>query len=302
MRFRFEQEDVTIHASQIRQLFGFPESSTRLHSLCYGTSDPLRRPHGGVAPGTAHIAALFRLPFSDGSRCSPADFTTAAKFLYQLMRRMLLPRMGYREAATHIQLWLLGALVSHSEFDVVDFLICEIEDTVLDGLRARRQLPYAHYLCHIFAQLIRPPQFQGTLEASRLHFGSYRPTPKDPVPAPDPLADTQAEDTTFHQFETQGATVQDDDDDDDFGVPPPPPPPMPPRIHDHEAGSSSGAAPPAIDPALAAILQTLSSRLTWQWSSSRCPRECSRCFRRFRTGRILYSSNFSRTRLRTGHS
>ena len=38
--------------------------------------------------------------------------------------------MGYREAATHIQLWLLGALVSHSEFDVVDFLICEIEDTV----------------------------------------------------------------------------------------------------------------------------------------------------------------------------
>jgi hypothetical protein len=65
--------------------------------------------------------------------------------------------MGYREAATHIQLWLLGALVSHSEFDVVDFLIFEIEDTVLDGLRARRQLPYAHYLCHIFAQLIRPP-------------------------------------------------------------------------------------------------------------------------------------------------
>jgi hypothetical protein len=29
----------------------------------------------------------------------------------------------------------------------------------MDGMRARRQLPYAHYLCHIFAQLIRPPQF-----------------------------------------------------------------------------------------------------------------------------------------------
>jgi hypothetical protein len=109
MRFHFEREDVTIHASQIRQLFGFPESSTRLHSLCYGTSDPPRRPHGEVAPGTTQIAALFRPPFSDGSRCSPADFTIAAKFLYQLMRRTLLPRMGYREAATHIQLWLLGA-------------------------------------------------------------------------------------------------------------------------------------------------------------------------------------------------
>ncbi len=113
MRFRFEREDVTITASQIRQLFGFPDSTTRLHSLCYGTSDPPRRPHGGVAPGTAHVAALFRPPFTDGSRRSPADFTTAAKYLYELIRRTLLPRMGYREATTHIQLWLLGALVSH---------------------------------------------------------------------------------------------------------------------------------------------------------------------------------------------
>jgi hypothetical protein len=63
MRFCFEREDVTILASQIRQLFGFPESSTRLHSLCYGTSDPPRRPHGGVAPVIAHIVALFRSPF-----------------------------------------------------------------------------------------------------------------------------------------------------------------------------------------------------------------------------------------------
>jgi hypothetical protein len=261
MRFRFEREDVTIHANQIRQVFGFNELSTRLHIMCYGTSDPPRRPHGGVASGTTHVVALFRPPFSDGSQRSPADFTTVARFLYQLMRRTLLPWMGYREAATHIQLWLLGALVSHSEFDVVDFHICEIEDIVLDGLRAHRQLPYAHYLCHIFAQLIRPPQFQGTLEASRLIFGSYRPAPEDPVPAPAPVIDTQADDTTFHQFETQDAAFHDDDgddDDDDFGVPPLPP--MPPRTHDHVAGSSSGAAPaapPAIDPALAAILQTL---------------------------------------------
>jgi hypothetical protein len=260
MRFRFEREDVTITASQIRQLFGFHESSTRLHSLCYGTSDPPRRPHGGVAPGTAHVAALFRPPFSDGSRRSPADFTTAAKYLFELIRRTLLPRMGYREATTHIQLWLLGALVSHSEFDVVDFLICEIEDTVLDGIRVRRQLPYAHYLCHIFAQLIRPPQFQGTLEASCLVFGSYRPAPEAPVPASAPVFDSQAEDAALHQFEAQDAAV--DDDDDDFGIPPPPPPPMPPLSHDHEAGSSSAtpAAPPAIDPALASILQTLTQQ------------------------------------------
>jgi hypothetical protein len=91
MRFRFEREDVTIHASQNRQLFGFSESSTRLHSLCYGTSDPPRRLDDGVAPATAHITALFRPPFTDGSRRSLADFTLAAKYLYQLMRRTLLP-------------------------------------------------------------------------------------------------------------------------------------------------------------------------------------------------------------------
>jgi hypothetical protein len=175
------------------------------------------------------------------------------------MRQTLLPRMGYRDATTHIQVWLLGALISHLEFDVVDFLICEIEDTVLDGLRARRQLPYAHYLCYIFLRLIRPPQFQGTLEASCLLFGSYRPTPEDPVSVPDPVPDSQAKDAVFHQFETQGTSVPDDDDD-DFGISPPPP--VPPRSHDHEAGSSSAApaAPPAVDPALAMILQSLSQQ------------------------------------------
>ena len=36
------------------------------------------------------------------------------------------------------------------------------------------------------------------------------------MPTPNLVIDTQAEDTTFHQFETQGTTVPDDDD--DFGV------------------------------------------------------------------------------------
>jgi hypothetical protein len=44
-----------------------------------------------------------------------------------------------------------------------------------------------------------------------------------------------------------------------FGVPPPL---LLPRSHDHEARSSSAvpAAPPAVDPALAAILQTLTQQ------------------------------------------
>jgi hypothetical protein len=72
------------------------------------------------------------------------------------------------------------------------------------------------------------------------------------------VLDIQAEDETFHQFETQGTVANVDDD--DFGIPPPPP--VPPRSHDHEAWSSSAApaAPPTIDPALATILQSLTQQ------------------------------------------
>jgi hypothetical protein len=121
-------------------------------------------------------------------------------------------------------------LISHSEFDVVDFLICEIEDTVLDGLRARCQLLYTHYLCHIFAHLIQPPQFQATLEASSLRFGFYRPTPKETTLAlVDPLApDLRVEEEAIRQFEDEGAIVDtSSDDDEDLGIPPPHPMPPP---------------------------------------------------------------------------
>jgi hypothetical protein len=53
----------------------------------------------------------------------------------------------------------------------------------------------------------------------------------------------------------------------------------------------------------------LSSRLTWQPSRparqqpiSSYPRGCSRCFRPYRTGRILFSNSFFRIGLRVGRS
>jgi hypothetical protein len=78
----------------------------------------------------------------------------------------------------------------------------------------------------------------------------------------DLVPDIQAKDEAFRQFKTQGTAVADDAAaaDDDFGIPPSPP--IPPRSHDHEAGSSSVApvSPPTIDPALAAILQSLTQQ------------------------------------------
>jgi hypothetical protein len=72
---------------------------------------------------------------------------------------------------------------------------------------------------------------------------------------PDPVSNIRAKDEAFRQFEAQGVLV-DSSSHDDEGLGIPPVPPVPPRSHDHEAGSSSAAlaAPPAIDPALAAIL------------------------------------------------
>jgi hypothetical protein len=60
------------------------------------------------------------------------------------MRRTLLPRMGYREGLTHIQLWLLNALMQQTVFDIWDLLLSEMEDMIAEGFRGHRQLPYAH--------------------------------------------------------------------------------------------------------------------------------------------------------------
>jgi hypothetical protein len=78
---------------------------------------------------------------------------------------------------------------------------------------------------------------------------------------PDPISDVRAEDETFRQFETQGV-VADTSSDDDEGLGILPSPHKPPRSHDHEAGRSNSApiAPPAIDPALAMILQSLTQQ------------------------------------------
>lgn len=94
------------------------------------------------------MAAIYRLPFNEGSKQSLHDMAPRASVLEAATRRTLLPHVGFHEALTNLQQWLLGPLVSHTVFDVVNFLLCEIKDTVLDG--CRRQLLYAHYLSHIF--------------------------------------------------------------------------------------------------------------------------------------------------------
>jgi len=57
-------------------------------------------------------------PFGEGSRRNPSDLTHTARMIEAIMRRTLLPRMGYRVGLTRIQLWLINSLMQQTVFDI----------------------------------------------------------------------------------------------------------------------------------------------------------------------------------------
>ena len=95
-------------------------------------------------PPTDLVRPCFTESFGEGSSRTPHDLTPTAELLDAIMRRTLLMRMGYCECLTRIQLWLVCHLVSQSVFDIWDVILLEIEDTLAEGFRGHRQLPYAH--------------------------------------------------------------------------------------------------------------------------------------------------------------
>ena len=50
-----------------------------------------------------------------------------------VLRRTLLPRLGYLKGFTTLQQLLLVHILSHLSFDIVDFLLHEIEERLLMG-------------------------------------------------------------------------------------------------------------------------------------------------------------------------
>ena len=97
-----------------------------------------------MVPPTDLVRHCFTEPFSEGSRRNSSDLTPTARVLEAIMRRTLLPRMGNREGLTRIQLWLINSLMQQTVFDIWDLLLSEMEDTIAEGFRGRRQLSYAH--------------------------------------------------------------------------------------------------------------------------------------------------------------
>jgi hypothetical protein len=89
------------------------------------------------------VCHCFTEPFGEGLRRNPSDLTPTARVLEAVMRT-LLPRMGYREGLTRIQLWLINSLMPQAIFDIWDLLLSKMEDTIAEGFRGHRKLPYAH--------------------------------------------------------------------------------------------------------------------------------------------------------------
>ena len=109
-------------------------------------------------PPTDQVRHCFSEPFGEGSSRTPSDLTSTARVLNAIMRT-LLPRMGYHEGLTHIQLWLLNSLMQQIVFDIWDLLLSEMEDTIVEGFRDHMQLSYAHWITFLIhrAVTVRPP-------------------------------------------------------------------------------------------------------------------------------------------------
>ena len=99
---------------------------------------PPRHPHGGMVPPMDLVHHCFTEPFGEGSHRNPSDLNPTARVLEAIMRRTLLPRMGYREGLTCIQLWLINSLMQQTVFDIWELLLSEMEDTIAKGFRRHR--------------------------------------------------------------------------------------------------------------------------------------------------------------------
>jgi len=121
------------------------------------------------------VRHCFKEPFGEGSRRNPSDLTPIAQVLEAIIRRTLLPRLGYREGLTRLQLWLLNALMQQTVFDIWDLLLSEMEDTIAKGFKGRRQLPYAHWITFLMlkAVSVRTLEMVTEYRGATIEFPAY---------------------------------------------------------------------------------------------------------------------------------
>ena len=139
IKFMFRGRPRILSRAEIADALGVDLNDTRLHELAYpGAIPPRRACCGGVLPPFERVSICYRQPFLPESSHAPTRLTAEAWVMHNALRRSLLPRMGGAEAVTSIQQWLLLHILSHTPFDIVDFLLCEVEESIVDGVKAGR--------------------------------------------------------------------------------------------------------------------------------------------------------------------
>ena len=171
---------------------------------------------GGVLPPFSRVNIYFCTPFKPESSRAPDRLTMEAKTMHKALRHSLLPRMGAAESLTSIQQWLLLHIISHTPFDIVDFLIREIEDCIADGLWTRRQQSYAHIISYLLDRAIDQssrPRVRDCIANSSAANKVYRPQAlEDPHHGPRALVAAQRGMT----LEDRAAAIEEDDEMEDL--------------------------------------------------------------------------------------
>ena len=74
--------------------------------------------------------------------------------------------------------WLVYHLVSQSVFDIWDVILSEMEDTLAEGFRGHRQLPYAHWITFLIQKAVtqKSPEIMAEQTGATIEFPPYNMT------------------------------------------------------------------------------------------------------------------------------
>jgi hypothetical protein len=155
IHFMFGGQVFGLSRATLAGILGVDLVDVSLHEMVYGDADPPRRAMiGGIAPSHEAISQCFRQPFPASYTRVPSLLTPEAYAVHMALRRTLLLRSGYPEGFTGLQQLLLLHILTHEPFDIVDFILAEIEDVITDGMSVVRQFPYAHWISFICSMIV----------------------------------------------------------------------------------------------------------------------------------------------------
>jgi hypothetical protein len=112
----------------------FADEPMYLHLLTYGDAEAPHHAHEAIYPLEDKVRVLFTEPFLLDTPRTPDRLTPVAYTIHMALRRSLLYRQGNNECIIALQQLLLIHILMGRDFDIVDLLICEIEDAIMDGM------------------------------------------------------------------------------------------------------------------------------------------------------------------------